>query len=123
MRFSYSTLREIAQGMNRRWDLQKGGTLFSARIIEDVDRALEVLLIFSRVNGAAVEGLMDINGHRIKKSDEGDSISWGVARTKGESHKCKLANNMFFHSDFFQLFLNKKQNITKLLPETTVFIN
>ena len=39
------------------------GTLSSARIIEDVDLALEALEIFYRANGAAVEGLVGRNGH------------------------------------------------------------
>ena len=30
---------------------------------------------------------------------EGESVSWGGARTKGEVHKRKLTNNMFLHSD------------------------
>ena len=28
------------------------------------------------------------------------SVSWGVARTKGEVHKRKLTKSMFLHSDF-----------------------
>ena len=41
MRFSYSKLREIKQELKRIWDLQMEGTYSSARIIEDVDRALD----------------------------------------------------------------------------------
>ena len=47
-------------------DLEMLGTPSSARIIEDVDLALKVLEFFYRKNGAAVEGLADINGNRGK---------------------------------------------------------
>ena len=42
MRFSFSTPREIVQGMKRIWD-SKMGTPSSERIIEDVDLALKAL--------------------------------------------------------------------------------
>ena len=45
MRFSFSTLREIARGMKRIWD-SKMRTPSSAQIIEDVDLALKALEIF-----------------------------------------------------------------------------
>ena len=77
-----------------------GGTPSSSRIIEDVDRALEVLELVFRINGAIVEGLADRNGHIRKEVREGKSASWGGARTKGEGCECKLTKNMFFHSDF-----------------------
>ena len=48
-----------------------GGTPSSARIIEDVGRALEALLIVFRANDAAVEGLADRNGDRRKEVGEG----------------------------------------------------
>ena len=40
MQFSYSTPSEISQVLKHIWDYQMGGTPSSARIIEDVDRAL-----------------------------------------------------------------------------------
>ena len=33
---------------------------------------------------------------------EGKSVSWGGAQTKGEVHKHKLANKIFFHSDLLK---------------------
>ena len=51
----------------------------STRIIEDFDRALEVLEIVFHANGAAVEGLENINGHRRKEVVEGESVSYGGA--------------------------------------------
>ena len=60
----------ITRGMKRIRE-SKMGTLSSARIIEDVDLALEVLEIVYRANGAAVEGLADRNGHRRKVVGEG----------------------------------------------------
>ena len=66
MFFSYSTPREISQGLKRIWDL-KMGTSSSVRIIEDVDLALKALEIVYRKNGAAVEGLADRNEHRKKR--------------------------------------------------------
>ena len=53
------------------------GTPSSARIIQDVDLALKLLKIVYLVNGDAVEGLADINGHRRKGVGEGESVSWG----------------------------------------------
>ena len=97
------------------------GTPSSARIIEGVDLALKSLEIVYRVNGDAVEGLADRNGHICKEVGEGESVSWGGARTKVEGRECKLTKNMFFCSDLLQLCLKKKQNITELFPETTVF--
>ena len=81
MRFSFSTPKEITRGMKRIWE-SKMGTPSSARIIEDVDLALKALEIVYLVNGAAVEGLADRNGHRRKLLGEGKSVSWGGALTK-----------------------------------------
>ena len=50
-----------------------------------------------------------------------ESGSWGGARTKCEVNECELTKNMFFHSDFLQSCLHKKQKITELFPDTTVF--
>ena len=73
----------------------------SDRIIDDIYRELETLLIVFRENGAADEGLADTNGNRSKQAGEGKIVICAGARTKGEGRKCKLAKNMFFHSDFF----------------------
>ena len=97
-----------------------GGTPSSARIIEDVDRVIEVLEIIFCANGAAVEGLGDRNGHRRKETSEGESVSWGNAQTKGEGCKCKLTKNIFFHSDLLHLCLKKNRKITEFFPDTTV---
>ena len=67
MLLSYSTPREFARGLKPTRDSQMGGTDSSSRIIEDGDRALEALLIVFCTNGAAVEGIMDRNGHRRKE--------------------------------------------------------
>ena len=64
--FSYSTAREISQGLKRTWDL-KLGIPSSVRIIEDVYLALKALEIVYRTNGASVEGLADRNGHINKE--------------------------------------------------------
>ena len=63
MRFSFSTPKEISRGLKRIWE-SKMGTPSLARIIQYVDLALEALEIVYRVNGAAVEGFVDRNGHR-----------------------------------------------------------
>ena len=52
--------------MKRTWNSKIGGMPSSDRIIDDIYRALEVLLIVFRENGAAVEGLAGKNGHRSK---------------------------------------------------------
>ena len=62
-------------------------TSSSARIIEDVDRSLEAFLIVLSAKGSAVEGTVNINGHRRKEVCEGRSFILGGARTKGESHE------------------------------------
>ena len=98
-----------------------GGTPYSAIIIEDVDRALEALLIVFFANGAAVERITDKNGHRRNKVGEGKSVSWGGAQTKGEGRKCNTTKNMFFHSDLLQLCMKKKRKITEFFPDTNIF--
>ena len=107
--------------MKRIWEL-KMGTPSLARIIQDVDLALKALENFYRVNGAAVEGLADRNGHRRKVVGEGESVSWGGARTKGKGRECELANKVFLHSDLLKLFL--KKNTTSLSSSLTpLFFN
>ena len=89
MCFSYSTPREIARGLKRIWD-SKFGTPSSVRIIEDVDLELKASEIVYWVNGAAVEGLADRNGHRKKGVGKGKSVIWGGAQTIGKGCKCKI---------------------------------
>ena len=83
------------------------GTHSLAKIIQDVNLALKVLGIIYRPNGAAVEGLADRNGHRRIVVGEGESVSWGGARTKGKGRECELTKNMFLHSDLLKLCVNK----------------
>ena len=118
--FSFSTPREIAQGLERLWD-SKIGTPSSARIIQDVDLALKALEIVYRENGAAVEGLADRKGRRRKVVGKGKSVRCGGARTKGEGRECELAKNMLFHSDLLKLCLMKRRKIGDFFPDTTVF--
>ena len=118
--FSFSTPREIAQGLKRLWD-SKMGTPSLARIIQDVDLALKALENFYRENGAVVEGLTDRSGHRRKMVGKGKSVRCGGARTKGEGRECKLAKNMPFHSDLLKSCLMKRRKISYFFPDTTVF--
>ena len=120
MCFSYSTPREITRGLKCIW-YSKMGTPSSVRIIKDVDLVLKALEIVYRVNGAAVEGLEDRNGHRCKEVGEGKSFSWGGARTKGEGCKCELTKNVLFHSDLLKLCHTKRRKITEFFPDTTIF--
>ena len=83
---SYSTPREITQGLKRIRD-SKMVTPSSVRIIEDVYLMSKALEIVYWENGAAVEGLADRNGHKKKEVGKGKSVSWGGARTKGEAKK------------------------------------
>ena len=99
------------------------GTPSSARIIQYVDLALKSLVIVYHTNEVAVERLSDRNGHRRKVVGEGESVSWGGARTKGKGCECKLTKHMFFHSDLLNFCLKKKHNITEFFPNTTVFNN
>ena len=64
---------------------------------------------------------MDRNGHRRKYVSEGESVSWGGARTKGEGRESELTKNLFFHNDLLQLRLKKKWKITEFFTDTTVF--
>ena len=118
--FSFSTPREIAQGLKRLWD-SKMGTPSSARIIQDVDMSLKALEIVYRENGASVEGLADRNGHRRKVVGKGKSARCGGARTKGEGRECELTKNMLYHSDLLKWCLMKIQKISDFFPDTTVF--
>ena len=52
----------------------------------------QALEIFYHAHVRAVEGVVG----------EGESVSWGGARTKGEVHKRKPTENMFLHSDLFK---------------------
>ena len=88
--FSFSTQREITQGLKRLWD-SKIGTPSLVRIIQDVDLALKALEIAYHEHGDAVEGIADRNGHRRKVLSKGKSVRCGGARTKGEGRECKLA--------------------------------
>ena len=101
----------------------KIGTPSPARIIQDVDLALKALEIVYRANEDEVEGVADRNGHRRKVVGEGESVSWGGARTKGKGRKCELTKKMFLHSDMLKLCLRKKHNIGEFFPDTTVFYN
>ena len=58
---------------------RREGRSSSYRIIEDVDISLEELEIVFHANGAAVEDILDRNGHRRKEVGEGKSVSWGGA--------------------------------------------
>ena len=84
------------------------GTPSLARIIQDVDLALKALEIFYRVNGSAVEGLTDRNGHRRNLVVKVKSVSCGGAHTKGEGRECELTKKMFFHSDLLKLYHMKR---------------
>ena len=44
----------------------------------------------STLNGAVVEGLADRDGNRWKVVGEGESVSWGGARTKVKGRECEL---------------------------------
>ena len=59
----------------------------SVRIIKYVDLALIVLEIVYCINGAAVEGLADINEHIKKEVGKWKIVSWGGAQTKGEGRE------------------------------------
>ena len=65
--------------------------------------------------------LADRNGHRKKVVGQGESASWGGAKTKGEGCECKLTQNVFFHSDLLKLCHKKKRKITEFFPDATVF--
>ena len=81
---------------------------------------LKSLKILYHANGYAVEGIADRNKHKSKEVGEGESVSWGVAQTKGGGHEFKLTKNMFFHGDLLQLCLYKTRKITEFFYDTTV---
>ena len=86
MRFSFSTPNKITRGLKNIWE-SKMAAPSSARITEDVDLGLKELKIVYLENGTAVEGLADRNGHRQKVVGEGESVSWGGARTNGKGRE------------------------------------
>ena len=105
--------------MKRIWD-SKMETPSLARIIEDVDLALKALEIVHLENGALVELITDRNGHRRKVVGEGESVSWGGARTKGNGRECELTKKMFLQSDLLKLCL-KKNGISMSSSLTQLF--
>ena len=107
MRFSFSTPKEISRGLKRIRE-SKIGTPSLARIIQDVDLALKVLVIVYRANETAVEELAGRNRNRQKVVGEEESVSWGGTRTKGKGRKCKITKKMFLFSDLLKLCLKKK---------------
>ena len=54
----------------------------------NIAKSQELKIVY-RIHAGAVEGVVG----------EGESVSWGGARTKGEVHKRELTNKMFLHSD------------------------
>ena len=50
-----------------------------------------------------LRGVADRNGHICKEVGEGESVSWGGERTKGEGSACEITKNVFFHSDLLKL--------------------
>ena len=84
---------------------------------------LKALEIVYRVNGDAVEGIVDRNGHIRKLVGGGGSFSWGGSQNKVKGCECKLSKKMFFRNDLLKLFLKEKHNITEFFPDTTVFYN
>ena len=71
----------------------KMGTPSSARIIQDVDLALKALEIVYPENGAAVEGLADKNGHRMKVVGKGKSVRWLDVEVHGPKVRVASANS------------------------------
>ena len=86
MRFSFSTPKEITRGLKRIRE-SKMRTPSSARIIQDLDKALKALEIFYPSSGAEFEGLADRNGHRWKVVVEVKIVSWGGAQNKGNGRE------------------------------------
>ena len=52
---------------------------------------------------------------------EGESVSWGVSKTKGEMSEWKITKNIFLRSDLLKLRRKKKHNITEFFLDKTVF--
>ena len=78
---------------------------------------MKTLEIVYLANGAAVEGLVDRNGHRRKVVGEGENVSWVGARTKGKGRECELTKKIFLHSAMLKLCLKEKHNICEFFPE------
>ena len=97
------------------------GTPSSARIIKDTDLVLKALEIAYRANVSAFEGVANRDGHTRKVIGDGESVSWGGARTKVKGREYKLTKNMFLHSDLLKLCLKKNHSITDFFPDTNVF--
>ena len=108
-RFSFSTPKEIARGLNPIWE-SKMGTPSLERIIHDIDLELKELEIFYCANGDSVVGLADRNEHRRKVVGKGKSVSWGGSRTKVKGRECEFTQNVFLHSDLLNLCLKKKHH-------------
>ena len=96
--------------------------LLQQRIIGDVDKVSEVLLIIFCSNFGVVEFILDRSGHTRKEVGEGESVTRGGAQTKGKVCESKLTKNVFFHSDLLQLCLEKLK-ITDFFPDKKGFLN
>jgi len=82
-RFSKCTPKLILNSITRLWDPGNGVTPKSSRIIQDIDRVLENLLLVVEHDGAIVPGVCDSNGHRAK-SKIGRQY-WGACKNKRAS--------------------------------------
>ena len=98
------------------------GTPSSTRIIKYVNLALKSLEIVYRENGASIEGLADINGHRRRVVGKGGIVRCGGAKTKGEVRECELAKKMLLHCYLSKLCIMKRQKFSEFFPDTTVIM-
>ena len=74
-------------------------------------------------NVLAIEGLSDWNGHIQLVVGDGKSGRWVGALGKVKGRKCKIERNMFLYSDLLKFYMRQYQDITKLFPDTIVFLD
>ena len=68
LKFSKATPKEISKGILKIYDPKNGVAPTSKRIIQDVKRVLTSLETIVEAGGKVVEGLVNRNGHRRRKS-------------------------------------------------------
>ena len=59
------------------------------------------------------ESVDNTNVHRQKVVCEGQSFSWGGARTKGKGRECELTKKMLLYSGYTTLFRSSRRDMMK----------
>ena len=93
-RFTKATPKEIVRCIEKIWNQKTGVAPSSKRIIQDIQRLKENLLLVVEADGAVVPGVCDRNGHRRKKNEV-----IKMQYLKNEDKPATAIAKLDFHSD------------------------